>query len=259
MEKVLILLSNRIIKLFANTTKMLCYIFHYFFPRKRFLLPKKAPAFFRAKHGKKIPKIIWQTNYTDRVTLPVYLNYLFNRLLSPSYEYRFMVDGDRLEFIQKHASERVCQSYARLNVGAAQADLWRLLVLQHYGGVYMDIDAHLVWPLSFIIEDAFEELYLLRRKDHYTNYFIASQKNKPKLEEMIAMIVENIEAGDVESVYSLTGPVVQNRVLTGQKVESRFYRYTCVQGDFTNEYFQYMDKPGKKWNHISAEDVLSKD
>ena len=259
MTNCLILFSNRTIKIFANTTKMLCYVFHYFFPSKRFLLPKRALALFKSRDNKKIPKIVWQTNYTDRVTLPVYLNYLFNRLLSPSYEYRFMIDEDRLEFISKNASKRICKSYQRLNVGAAQADLWRLLILRHYGGVYMDIDAHLVWPLGFIIQDTLEELYVKRRRDHYTNYFIASSKNNPNIEKMIDMVVENIEAGQVESVYTLTGPVVQNRVLQGKSVESRLYRYTCVQGDFTNEYFQYLDKPGTKWNHVPPEDVLSKD
>ncbi|RLA79851.1 MAG: glycosyl transferase, partial [Epsilonproteobacteria bacterium] len=34
------------------------------------------------------------------------------------------------------------------------------------------------------------------------------------------------------------------------------YKYTCNQGGFTNEYFQYIDKPRGKWTHAKKEDLL---
>lgn len=33
---------------------------------------------------------MWQTNFTNKVTLPLYVNYLLNRFMALSYEYRFM-------------------------------------------------------------------------------------------------------------------------------------------------------------------------
>ena len=50
-----------------------------------------------------------------------------------------------------------------------------------------------------------------------------------------------------QNVYDLTGPGVFNRVLSSLDVPKRYYLYTCNQGNFTNEHFQYIDKPQGKW------------
>ena len=95
---------SRVIKLFANITKMLSYGFHALFPAKRFTLPERAGPWLSSKQESSVPRIIWQTNFTNRVTLPVYLNYLFNRLMAPRFEYRFMITQARHDFIEKNFS-----------------------------------------------------------------------------------------------------------------------------------------------------------
>jgi len=90
-----------IIKVIANFSKVCCYLFHFLFPTKRFSLPSRSsPLFGRGSSfvPRLIPQIMWQTNYTSRVTLPVYLNYLFNRLMAPTFAYRFMVTEEHLSF-----------------------------------------------------------------------------------------------------------------------------------------------------------------
>ncbi len=246
-KNALIYLVSRVIKVFANLTKLSCYIFHFLFPNKRFTLPKQSAPLINRRGRPPITRILWQTNYTHRVTLPVYINYLFNRLLSPSFEYRFMVTEDRADFIKANYPREIYQTYSRLQIGAAQADFWRLLVLQKYGGVYMDIDAHLVWPLGLIIKPEYDELYLMIKKGEISNYFIASKKDNPHLEQMIEAISNNINDNTLSNVYELTGPGVFNAVLDKDTVKTTFYRYTCNQGNFTNEYFQYLDKPQGKW------------
>ena len=129
----LILICNRFSKLVGNLSKVfISYPFHFFLPKKRFTIPRYSKALIQ---GKKqiIPKKIWQTNYTNQVSLPVYLNYLFNRLMSLSYDYYYVSTEDRLIFIKENASVDIVKAYERLNDGAAQADLWHLLVLQHFG------------------------------------------------------------------------------------------------------------------------------
>ena len=83
-------LAARVAKLLGNLLKVLCYPFHFLFPNARFSLPHRSQPMLAGNSAHRIPKVIWQTNYTDRVTLAVYLNYLFNRCLSPTYAYRFM-------------------------------------------------------------------------------------------------------------------------------------------------------------------------
>ena len=258
MNEKLIYLFSRVLKLVANVLKLLCYVFHYFFPKKRFVIPHSSAALIRSSKASKIPRILWQTNYTNRVTLPVYLNYLCNRLMAPNFEYRYMGHEERADFLKASCSEEIYNTYAKLTVGAAQADLWRLLVLNTHGGVYMDIDAHLVWPLSCIVKPDYEELYLTN-KGGYTNYFIASKPANPLLEKMVALILDNIKKRLDTSVYGLTGPVVTNAILEGLDVPKRSYKITCIQGDFTNEYFQYVDHPTGKWNYVKNKDIIKED
>jgi mannosyltransferase OCH1-like enzyme len=256
---VLIFLSNRFSKIIGNICKMLSYPFHAIFPKKRFTIPLFSKAKITSNQGK-IPRIIWQTNYSNKSTLPVYLNYLFNRLMSLNYDYRYVSTEERLEYIKNNASAAVYESYLELNDGAAQADLWRLIVLNKEGGIYLDIDANLVWPLSKIINDNDQAVYIkIKNNSHYTNYFLASAPNNQELQEAINIITDKISKRDIEQgVYFMTGPGILNTVLEGKSVTSRSHRETCIQGSFTNEHFQYLDKPKGKWTHKKPTDLLKK-
>ncbi|MDG1838934.1 MAG: glycosyltransferase [Phycisphaerales bacterium] len=248
-NKTLIYLAGRIIKLTANTLKLVCYAFHFFFPRKRFTLPKKSGPIFRWRVKTSIPCILWQTNFTDRVTLPLYLNYLWNRILAFNYEYRFVDDETADAFIKKHFPGDVYDLYAMLQIGAAKADFWRLLVLYKRGGVYLDMDANLVWPLGSILRPYDQELYITISGDRISNYFIASKPNNDNLKKMISTVKQNIEENSISSVYELTGPGVFDQVLEGIDANFISYRYVCSQGNFSNEYFQYIDSKQGKWTH----------
>lgn len=255
------LIANRLIKLLGHMTKYTCYPFHAVFPNKRFIIKSYTKPLFTSRSKSLIPRTVWLTNYTDRVALPVYFNYLFNRLLSPMHEFRFMGDQQIKTYIQKNFDARITQAYMKLNDGAAKADLWRLLVLNHLGGVYMDIDAHLVWPLGRIIGTSNSEFYITMRDNrHYTNYFFASAPDNPHLSKAIEIILDNVSVntGD-KDVYALTGPDVLNKAMEGETVPYEIYRYVSVQGSFTNEHFQYIDKKNGKWVHAKAEDLIKKD
>ncbi len=253
-----ILIANRLIRLTGNIFKMLSYPFHWLFPNKRFTIPAYSPAKVRPSSPKCIPRQIWQTNFSAKSTLPVYLNYLFNRLMSLDYEYRYVSTEERAEFVKENASERVYNAYMDLADGAAQADLWRLITIHKHGGIYMDIDATLVWPLKRILPDNDNAMYVkLKKNNHYTNFFLASEPNNPDYEQAINDIVENVENQYIEDgVYFLTGPMVLTKVLGDKKVISTERKLVCIQGAFTNEYFQYLDKPRSKWTHKKPKDLL---
>lgn len=252
----IIIIANRLTKLLGALVKSFSYLFHFIFPKKRFTIPTESKALFSSKTPSSITKIIWQTNYTNNVSLPVYVNYLFNRLMSLDWEYRYVSTEDRLNFIKSHASAQISSAFEQLTDGASQADLWRLFVLNYYGGVYMDIDAHAVWPLSKMMTSDDKEVFLMT-KHNYSNYFIASSKNNPHLEKAIEIIVDNIEKKNIGSgVYDLTGPTALNKAIGDDEVNHRHNRITCIQGSFTNEYFQYIDKPRGKWTYAKNENLL---
>jgi len=250
------LIINRLSKILGALSKGGSYVFHFFFKKKRFVIPVYSSPFFSSTQPTRIPKIIWQTNYSNTVSLPVYLNYLFNRLMSLDWEYHYVSTEERLEYLRTHASQRFLEAFEQLTDGASQADFWRLFVLNHVGGVYMDIDAHAVWPLSRMIKPEDKEVFI-RNKEHFTNYFMASEKENPILENALTLIVDNIEQKNIgRGVYDLTGPSVLNTAIGSSDVNYRPYKYTCIQGSFTNEYFQYIDKPRGKWTHVKKEDLL---
>lgn len=224
----------------------------------RFRLPAYSPAKFHSKTSTKIPKIIWQTNYTNRVTLPVYINYLFNRLLSLDWEYRHLDDQAAIEFVKEHANKEELEAYMMLRDGAAKADFFRLLALNKIGGAYLDIDATFCLPASKLIAPEYDELFLMTRH-RFSNYFMASAPQNRHITKTISLIVQNIKEKRVEDgVYKLTGPTVLNEAIGDVEsvVRYRHNRYTCVQGSFTNEHFQYLDKPRGKWIHTKSEDIL---
>jgi len=256
---IFIFLSNRLSKIIGNICKILSYPFHFIFPKKRFEIPFKSKARTSAPKSK-ITRIIWQTNYSNKSTLPVYLNYLFNRLMSLSYEYRYVSTPERLAYIKENANPKIYEAYCQLNDGAAQADLWRLLILYKEGGVYLDIDANFVWPLAYILKDNSPAVYIkIKNNTHYTNYFLATEPNNPEFAEMIDLVVENIQNKKVDGhVYGMTGPGILNEILKNKKTITRSHRETAIQGSFTNEYFQYLDKPGGKWTHQSRDNLLKK-
>ncbi len=253
---IIILIANRVTKILGNIMKSFGYLFHLFLPKKRFTIPLEVDATQTANDKQKIPRILWQTNYSNRVSLPMYLNYLYNRFMSQGYSYRYASDETILTFFQEHATDKETEAYKKLNDGAAKADFWRLAVLYHIGGVYLDIDASFVWPLSKQIKPEESEIFL-RNKQHYTNYFMATAPKNPIFKRAIEIVVDNIENGNTQGgAYALTGPNVVNKAIADTKVNERFYRYVCVQGAFTNEYFHYIDKKQGKWTHTKAADLL---
>lgn len=254
------ILSGRLIRLVGNLCKLASYPFYWVFPRQRFSIPEYSPAKIHSPNPSSVPKVIWQTNYTNRCSLPVYLNYLCNRLMSLDYDYRYVSTESRGKYLSEHAPREVYEAYSKLTNGAAQADLWRVTVLYNQGGIYIDIDATLIWPLHHLLKGVGSALYIKARKnDEITNYFLATVPGNPHFKQVIERIVHNINHYDpARGVYGTTGPIVFNEVLTGQAIVCRYRNEVCVQGTFTNEHFQYIDKPRGKWTNINPEHLIKK-
>ncbi len=261
MKKIPVLFANRSIRLMGNIIKTLSYPFHFLFPNLRFTIPNHSPAKLKLSNRSLIKRTIWQTNFSNKCTLPVYVNYLFNRLMSLNCDYYYVSTEDREEYLKNNATKEVYDAYKRLNNGAAQADLWRLVVLYIEGGVYMDIDATLVWPLDKLIAEEDKAIYIkIDNNSRFTNYFIASAPQNKNLEKIIEKVVVNIENYEPSmGVYYSTGPGVFDDLLTDEKnIHTRDRKYVCIQGSFTNEHFQYFDRPRTKWTHIDPESLVSK-
>jgi len=238
-------------KIAANTSKIALHAHLRLFPDVRRDIPFHDPARAQAPSGK-IPRIIWQTNHTRRVTLQLYACYLFNRWLSPTCEYRYSDDDACDRFVADNFPGRIADAYERLRVGAARADFWRILVLLKHGGIYLDIDANLTQsPERFLAEDP-RDVFIAMKNGEVTNYFIASAPGNPVLQDVCDRIVANIEADEIKNVYHLTGPTVLDAAVRAAGARIVSFKEACVQGQFTNKAGQYADKPSGAW-HIEQQ------
>ncbi|MEH6950949.1 glycosyltransferase [Nitrobacter sp. NHB1] len=235
------------VQLTGNIFKMIFYIDLWLRPQKRYVIPPVAPALIRKSSAKSIPRIAWLTNYTNEVTLSIYVNYLFNRFIAASFEFRFCGDNDRIGFIKENFSAEIFDCYSRLQIGAAQADLWRTLVLLKHGGIYLDIDATLTWSPELFLDPDQTELLVRTRNDGLTNYFMATVPNNSIFKVIADRIIENIKDDSITSVYDMTGPTVVNAVLAGMRAHIESYNVICKQGLFTNKDFQYPDSRTHYW------------
>ena len=231
--------------------KILARPFHLLLPSRRWTMPPVDPAREAPRMESAIPRIFWQTNFTDRCSLPVWLNYRRNRRLSADFEHRYVSTEERAEYMAKFAPPRVAAAYARLTDGAAQADLWRLVTLYREGGVYLDIDASLVRPLSAIVAGR-DAVYLWDRK-RFSNYFLATVPGNPVFAQFIDRVVDGIEhhhERHERSVFYVTGPGALESVLdTHPGIEYLPRKSVALTGAFTDEKYQYIDRPRGKWTN----------
>lgn len=236
-----------IVQLVGNLLKIIFYIDASLRPRKRYTLPASAPALLRTSSSKAISRIVWLTNYTNQATLSVYANYIFNRLMAPTFEFRFHDDDACAGFIKSRFSAEVYDCYARLQIGAAKADFWRVLTLLADGGIYMDVDAGLLWFPELFLDTDQTELLIRSKEGPLTNYFMASAPGNPVFKAIADRIQENIAENSIESVFDMTGPTVVDAVARTGPTRMVPCNIICKQGLFTNKAFQYPDDKTRYW------------
>tara|TARA_Y100000591_G_scaffold225479_1_gene196595 strand:- start:177 stop:1679 length:1503 start_codon:yes stop_codon:yes gene_type:complete len=94
-----------------------------------------------------IPKIIHQT--WKKKEIPDKMKFCVNswKILNPDYKYMFWTDTAIESFVKKNYS-KYFDIYSKLKKGIQKADLFRILVLHHYGGIYADIDFECLIPID---------------------------------------------------------------------------------------------------------------
>ena len=242
------LIFARSAQFLGNFLKIFFIAHHKLFPNQRFKIPAKSGPWFSSKKPKNIPRIFWQTNYTNQVTLPVYVNYLWNRLLTPTFEHRYALDPDCETFIRNNFSEEIFNAYKKLNIGAAKADFWRCLVLLKHGGIYLDMDAGFCWPPEWFLKNQQKEFFIRNKEGFITNYLIAATPLHNAIATISEQIQQNIDQGLLKSIYDMTGPTVFHNLLTNREDLSINYSKGYVkQGLFTRKEFQYPNNLNGYW------------
>ena len=87
-----------------------------------------------------IPKIIIKTSWQSRNEMPKQMIDALNKtnVLNPDYQLYYFDNTDVIEFMKDY-SPRAFAAYNKIIPGAFKADLFRICVLEKYGGCYSDI------------------------------------------------------------------------------------------------------------------------
>ncbi len=185
----------------------------------------------------RIPRIIhqmWKDNNIPSELEPVVRSVKENH---PNYEYLFWTDETIMGFISKEYPE-ILFFYTQLPYPIQRSDLARLLILFHYGGVYVDLDMYIEKPLDSLLKgrcflgyekpnSSFENIPII------SNALIGSEKQGRFITQCVDTIIEYIRTKNIpEDRYILesTGPILMNRVY------QEFFEYDHVN-IYPHDYF----------------------
>lgn len=138
--------------------------------------------------------------------------------LNPEYSMIWYDDKMCDDFMREHYPGRIENAYRKLKPIAFKIDLWRLCVLNLYGGVYIDAFAKPFKPFSFMFEGC-EEMFVAVLDPPNTGFgvhngFIASRPNHPFLKQGIEDITKNVEKGYYgHGALDVTGPVCLRKTI----------------------------------------------
>lgn len=145
-----------------------------------------------------VPKIIhqlWKDN-----NIPEHLRLMQKSVLNnhPTYEYKLWTDELLIEFIRQFYPNILDYYQTGIEHIIQQIDFVRLLLLYHYGGVYIDIDSFCINPVDDILNYPCSFINTKKHEAFSDNYyplvlnnaFIAAEKDNHFIQQILIHIIE---------------------------------------------------------------------
>lgn len=161
---------------------------------------------------KKIPKYVFRTSSFTTSNMPsiVYNNLLHLTINNTDYKQYYFDDDDVEKFILEYFPHYY-KYYIVLIPGAFRADLWRLLVLYKYGGIYNDIGHQYLKKIDDMIDTENDEFVSVADTDPIYaihNAFFAVYPEHPIIKTIIDIVVINISSKYYgTNPLEITGPI----------------------------------------------------
>ena len=203
-----------------------------------------------------IPKIIHQTFKTSKLPFITRWHIYNFKRKNPDYKYEFY-DDERIEsfFLQEY-EPHVLETYKKLNIGAAKADMFRYAVLFKRGGIYVDIDSGMNDTLdSFIKPDDKAIITLEGHPSLYAQWALIYEAGHPFLKRTLEKIIENISLNKYPNdIHKMTGPSVYTEAIKECLIQDAAIPYRILGTDYNGhlkvkynlgKFFLY--KKGEHW------------
>ena len=197
---------------------------------------------YKFEDNGQIPKIIFRTGSYKLNDLPSQIAELYKKEMFENTDYTlfYFDDKDCEDFIILEYGVIMFDYYSKLIPTAFKADFWRYLILQKYGGIYIDFTMHTIIPYNEIIKPHRRQIYVRDSCDicGIYNAFIASIPNTQLLQKAIDKVIENIKNKNRGvSALDVTGPAMLGRLFK-QELNLLFYDWIPI-GGIRNDLYLY--------------------
>lgn len=200
-----------------------------------------------------IPKIIYYTHENSETVKKFKNQIKYSKSNNENYKFIFYDNDARITFIKDYFPEFL-KFYKKIDkgYGAAKADIFRVLILYKYGGIYIDCKTQLenmdelflkypnknLYTCSFKKDDKILNIYNKITETEYHNFFIATEKegkiisaikdemfyrlssygtNKIKINKKMIILNKIFNLGDkthgMTAVFTYTGPSIFTKVI----------------------------------------------
>ena len=172
-----------------------------------------------------IPRIIFRSHEEDLADLNPKFTEIFSNVLQKNINYSmvYFSEAERIQFIKAFYPQYL-KDYSALVPGAFRSDVWRLLILYRYGGIYSDLSIQYIQKIDDIVrmDDEFVGVIDLDPKT-ILNCFIAAYPQHPLILKMIEIVMDNVRNRRYNCQFlDITGPKALGRA------------YNAFFGDFEN-------------------------
>jgi len=150
-----------------------------------------------------------------------------HKVNNPTWNVYLVDDLFMLDFIGTHYGKDVKSLYEHNKIPASRCDMARIMLIQHYGGIYVDLSFKFNQPfdkvvanfdLALVQRDDFEKYKDDPSKAHFTNSFIYAPAKSVFMTACYNQIVKNLTTKKFNfDVINATGPGVINSNLSHSK------------------------------------------
>lgn len=160
-----------------------------------------------------IPKIIWQTYKTNYNDLPKYAKEASKTWedMNPEYKLVYMSDEEAKSFILLEYGEKWHDIFISCPVGVMRGDIFRLLAVYKYGGIYTDLDTVCLQPIDSWINNQSKMFIGIESWIEFIQWTFAAEPKNLLIKNVIDKVEKNFENPDYSKphfVHRMTGPWV---------------------------------------------------
>jgi hypothetical protein len=180
--------------------------------------------------GSAIPRRIvqfWDTPEPPDDLLPLLASW---PAAHPDWAYRRFDLDEAGAYLRRHHRAEVVAAYRRARQMAQKADIFRLAVLAHEGGVWVDADDRCLAPLDPLVAEGIALSGWQENFGTLGNNLLAATAGHPVVVRALGLAVAAINHGDDDIAWIGTGPGALTRALAQEIADSPRPAPACLAG-----------------------------